>query len=107
MDAPWTLFSLALPPLNCVRSAELLADQKTLIPVERIEQLIILIRGHKVILDVDLAKLYGVGTKVLNHAVKRNQRRFPADFMFQLNQEEFENLRPQSVTSSRWGGPGT
>jgi len=84
-----------------------MADQKTLIPVERIERLIVLIRGHKVILDVDLAKLYGVGTKVLNQAVKRNQRRFPADFMFQLNQEEFENLRSQSVTSSRWGGRRT
>ena len=84
-----------------------MVDQKTLIPVERIERLIILIRGHKVILDTDLAKLYGVGTKVLNQAVKRNERRFPADFMLQLDQEEFDNLRSQSVTSSRWGGPGT
>jgi len=84
-----------------------MADQKTLIPVDRIERLIILIRGHKVMLDTDLAKLYGVGTKVLNQAVKRNERRFPADFMFQLDQEEFDNLRSQSVTSSRWGGPGT
>jgi hypothetical protein len=62
-----------------------MADEKTLIPVERIERLTILIRGHKVLLDADLAKLYGVGTKVLNQAVKRNERRFPADVMFQLN----------------------
>jgi len=54
-------------------------------------------------LDADLAELYEVETKVLNQAVKRNSDRFPEDFMFQLNEEEFENLRSQSVTSS-WGG---
>lgn len=80
-----------------------MVDEKNLIPVERLERFIILIRGHKVMLDTDLAKLYGVGTKVPNQAVKRNQRRFPADFMFQLDEKEFENLRSQSVTSSRWG----
>ena len=107
MATPWSTFSLALAPLNCIRSPELMADEKNLIPVERLERLIILIRGYKVTLDTDLAKLYGVGTKVLNQAVKRNQRRFPADFMFQLDEEEFENLRSQSVTSSRWGGRRT
>ena len=55
-------------------------------------------------LDTDLAKLYGVGTKVLNQAVKRNRRRFSADFMFQLDQVEFGNLRSQSVTANRRGG---
>jgi hypothetical protein len=72
--------------------------------MDRIERLIILVRGHKVMLDADLAELYGVQTKALNQAVKRNQNRFPSDFMFQLDQEEFENLRSQFVTSSQWGG---
>jgi phage regulator Rha-like protein len=63
-----------------------------------------LIRGHKVILDADLAALYGVETKQLIRAVKRNLPRFPGDFMFQLNEEEFENLRYHSGTSSQWGG---
>ena len=71
--------------------------------VERIERTIRLFRGERVILDADLAALYGVGTKVLNQAVKRNRDRFPADFMFQLTKEEFEHLRSQTVTSS-WGG---
>lgn len=64
------------------------------------------IRGQRVMLDRDLAELYEVQTKVLNQAVKRNIKRFPADFMFQLNKEEFENLRSQIVTS-RWGGTRT
>ena len=55
---------------------------KSLIPVERIERRILLIRGHKVMFDSDLAELYGVETKVLNQAVKRNISRFPEDFMF-------------------------
>ena len=61
------------------------------------------IRGQTVLLDLDLAKLYGVETKALNQAVKRNLRRFPADFMFQLSAAEFDALRSQLVTSS-WGG---
>jgi hypothetical protein len=76
----------------------------TLVPVERIEQAILLIRGQKVMLDADLAELYGVPTKVLIQAVKRNSRRFPEDFMFQLTKPEFDNLRSQFVTSSQWGG---
>ncbi|GHT59664.1 DNA-binding protein [Spirochaetia bacterium] len=59
------------------------------------------IRGCKVMLDSDLAQLYQVGTKVLNQAVKRNMERFPQDFMFQLNTEEWESLRSQFVTFSR------
>jgi hypothetical protein len=70
------------------------------IPVEVIERKIYLIRGCKVMLDSDLAELYQVPTKVLNQAVRRNLDRFPADFMFQLNREELENLRSQLVTSS-------
>lgn len=61
------------------------------------------IRGQRVMLDSDLAELYGVETKNLNKAVKRNMERFPLDFMFQLSKEEFENLRFQIGTSS-WGG---
>jgi len=74
-----------------------------LVSVERIERKIYLIRGQKVMLDRDLAELYCVKTKVLNQAVKRNNYRFPEDFMFQLSKAEFENLRSQIVTSS-WGG---
>ena len=77
--------------------------KQALILVERIERAILLIRGHKVMLDKDLANLYGVGTKTLNQAVKRSLDRFPQDFMFRLTQEEFKNLRSQIVTSS-WGG---
>lgn len=77
---------------------------KTIIPVEMIEKKILLIRGEKVMLDADLAELYGVETKMLVRAVKRNVDRFPTDFMIQLNKEEFENLRFQFGTSSRWGG---
>ena len=68
-----------------------------------IESLIYEIRGQKVMLDRDLAKMYGVETKVLNQAVKRNMKRFPKDFMFQLTPEEYEILKSQFVTSS-WGG---
>jgi len=75
-----------------------------LVPLERIERTILLLRGERVILDTDLAALYGVSTKVFNQAVRRNLERFPADFMLQLTPEEFDNLRSQSVTSSRWGG---
>jgi hypothetical protein len=79
-------------------------DKESLVPVEQIERSILLIRGEKVILDADLAALYGVATKVLVQAVKRHQERFPADFMFQLSRVEFDHLRSQSVTSSQWGG---
>ena len=69
-------------------------------PLENIENLIQVIRGKQVILDRDLARLYGVETRVLNQAVQRNIERFPADFMFQLSKEEFENLKSQFATSS-------
>jgi len=76
----------------------------SIIPAERIEKAILLLRGKKVMLDADLAVLYDVETRILVQAVKRNIDRFPRDFMFQLTQEEFDNLRSQSVTSSDWGG---
>jgi hypothetical protein len=71
---------------------------------ERVERSILSIRGMKVMLDADLAELYGVETKALNLAVRRNAGRFPEDFMFRLTAEEFENLRLQIETSSSWGG---
>jgi hypothetical protein len=73
------------------------------IPDEVVMNKIYIIRGQKVMLDVDLADLYQVETKVLNQQVKRNLKRFPDDFMFQLTHTEFENLKSQIVTSS-WGG---
>jgi hypothetical protein len=74
-----------------------------IIPVERIENTILLIRGQKIMLDRDLAELYCVSTGNLNRAVTRNRKRFPRDFMFALNQKEFSDLMFQFGTSS-WGG---
>ena len=73
------------------------------IPQQLIENKIFIIRGKKIMLDRDLAVLYGVETKLINRAVKRNIERFPEDFMFQLTKEEFDNLRFHFGTSS-WGG---
>ena len=77
--------------------------ESSLVPVECIERVILVLRGHKVILDKDLATLYGVTTGNLNKAVARNIERFPDDFMFQLSPDEMENLIFHSGTSS-WGG---
>jgi ORF6N domain len=74
---------------------------RDIIPIQRIAQSIHLFRGQKVMLDFDLAALYGVETKVLNQAVRRNRERLPHDFMFQLTTEEVLILRSQIVTSSR------
>ncbi len=79
------------------------ARGKALISALQIEQSILLLRGHKVLLDSTLAVLYGVQTKVLVQAVQRNRARFPEDFMFQLTNQEVANLKSQIVTSS-WGG---
>jgi len=68
------------------------------------EEMIIRVRGHAVILDTDLAKLYEIPTKRLNERVKRNPERFPEHFMFQLTNQEWENLRSQFATSSFHGG---
>jgi hypothetical protein len=72
--------------------------KEELIPADRIEKSILLIRGQKVLLDHDLAKLYGVATKRLNEQVRRNRTRFPEDFMFQLNADEVESLRSHFAT---------
>ena len=71
--------------------------------LENIERHIFLIRGHRVMLSADLADLYAVEPRVLVQTVKRNRDRFPADFMFQLTEQEFHRLKSQIVTSS-WGG---
>ncbi len=82
------------------------ARTKSIIPIERIASRIYLIRDEKVMLDADLAELYDVPTKRLNEQVKRNLKRFPDDFMFQLTPEEFEILRSQ-IAASSWGGRRT
>jgi hypothetical protein len=79
------------------------------LPITQIASRIVLVRGHKVMLDADLADLYGVHTKVLIQSVKRNLKRFPPDFMFRLSDQEVTNLKSQIVTSSlaahsAWGG---
>jgi hypothetical protein len=73
---------------------------KDIIPSERIEQKILLLRGQKVMLDRDLAELYEVRTSILKRAVRRNVERFPEDFMFVLDAKEFENWRCQFGTSN-------
>ncbi len=78
---------------------------KDLIPEERILSIIMVIRGEKVILDSELAELYGVETRQLNQQIRRNADKFPGDFMFQLTKEEFDNLKSHFATSSSgWGG---
>lgn len=80
------------------------AETASIQPVEQIESLIITVRGKQVILDRDLARLYGVETRRLNEQVRRNIERFPEDFMFKLTKEEFDNLRSQIATSNGRGG---
>ncbi len=75
-------------------------DDMAVIPIERIQNRIFYIRSQKVMFDSDLAELYQVETRALNQAVRRNPRRFPEEFMFQLNKREFENWRSQIVMSS-------
>jgi hypothetical protein len=74
---------------------------KSLVPIEQIDEMIRTIRGVRVMLDRDLAKIYGVPTFRFNEAIKRNRHRFPPDFMFQLTGEEFNSLRSQIAMSKR------
>jgi len=83
-----------------------LSQDRSLIPVERIERSILLIRGQKVMLDRDLAQLYGVETRALNQAIRRNTNRFPEDFMFPLTREEIMRIS-QFVISSEHPGVKT
>jgi hypothetical protein len=94
-SARWAIQFMGVPSM---------AERKSIVPVERIEKRIYFIRGQKVMLDSDLAELYGVTTGALNQAVKRNRDRFPLDFRFELTVEEAEDLKSQSVISSSWGG---
>ena len=71
-----------------------------IIPADQIQNRILVLRGHRVLLDEDLAAFYGVQTKALNQAVKRNENRFPSDFRFQLTHEEVARLKSQFVTSN-------
>ena len=79
---------------------KILTKDSLTVSVQLIERRIYLIRGHKVMIDVDLAELYGVPTHRLNERIKRNRKRFPDDFMFQLTKDEAENLRSQFAISS-------
>ncbi len=81
-----------------------MATKPTPLPVEPIERFILLVRGQKVILDSHLSDLYGVETRVLLQAVSRNQKRFPADFMFRLSEQEYGALRSQTVISKKGRG---
>jgi hypothetical protein len=94
---PWRLFHMSD---NIVEE-----EKKAIRADERIENIIMLIRGEKVILDSDLAGLYGVETRRLNEQVRRNISRFPEDFMFPLSQDEYDGLKSHFATSRRgWGG---
>jgi hypothetical protein len=81
-----------------------LGNEIALVPVERIERAIVVLRGHRVMLDEKLAELYEVEVRALNQAVKRNLERFPEDFMFQLSDAEAQYLRSQFVTLKRGRG---
>ena len=76
-----------------------MSKEESIVPMERVEQAIYLIRGQKVMLDRDLAALYDVETRVFNQAVRRNEKRFPSDFMFELTREEIMRIS-QFVISS-------
>jgi hypothetical protein len=79
--------------------------EQSLVVVQRVERALLVLRGHRVILDADFAALYGVATRRLNEQVKRNVDRFPEDFMFRLTARELADLKSQFATSSsRWGG---
>ncbi len=84
-----------------------MGEESISVPTESIVSRIIFLRGKKVLLDRDLAELYGVETKVLKQAVRRNIKRFPSDFMFELTKEENLSLRSQNVTLKRGGTPST
>ena len=79
-------------------------NNNSLIPIERIENRILFIRGHKVMLDSDLAEIYGVETRAFNQAIRRNSERFPSDFMFQLTRQDLTTLMSQNVISNEGRG---
>jgi hypothetical protein len=83
-----------------MKKIEMIKETKKFFPEKQIIRTIMIIRGEKVILDSDLAALYGVETRRLNEQFRRNADKFPEDFMFQLSNEEFNNLKSQIATSS-------
>lgn len=83
------------------QSAAIYGGASGLIPIERIDARILLVRGHKVLLDRDLAELYGVETRILNRAVRRNRERFPGDFMFELTREEIGRISQIGTSSAQ------
>jgi len=87
-----------------MRQRAVISNEQSFVPAERIEQLILFIRGEKVMRDSDLAAMYQVETRTLVQAVRRSFSRFPADFMFQLSKEEFEALKSQIVISNKGRG---
>lgn len=89
--------------MKCNKPKRISMSQQSLSLI-KIERRIYELRNRRVILDSDLAELYGVETRVLVQAVKRNKKRFPSDFIFQLNKQEVIDLKSQSVISSSWGG---
>src|SRR5262249_31372610 len=88
----------------CEISDSSIEEMKLALKPENISRLVFLVRGEKIMFDADLAKLYGVSTKALNQAFRRNKQRFPADFVFQLSRSEYDDLKSQIVTSSQHGG---
>ena len=91
-------------PFMSKRNPPFSPSQRLPVPVEMIERRIFLIRGHRVMMDSDLAQIYGVSTRRLNEQVRRNRSRFPSDFAFVLTRGEFANLKSHFATSSsRWG----
>jgi hypothetical protein len=108
MELPGAIHARGIGQLSGVtcqpRCREGSMGELTLVPIERIEWAILFLRGHKVMLDSDLAELYGVQTGALNRAVRRNLERFPPDFMFQLSVDEEEILKCQFGISRRHGG---
>lgn len=93
------------PTLNAVQSATVMARSRLALVPAHVERTILLLRGERVILDADLAALYGVETRSLVQAVKRNVKRFPGDFMFQLTANEAAHLRSQAgISSAAHGG---
>jgi hypothetical protein len=86
------------------RSRLQISPSAALVPIDDIERRIFSLRGHKVMIDSDLAEVYGVGTRALNQAVRRNHHRFPPDFMFRLTPKEADSLRSQSVISNAGRG---
>ena len=87
-----------------MKDEAMIATEASLVPVEAVTECILVLRGQRVILDADLARLYGTSTMRLNEQVKRNRERFPEDFMFQLTDDEYQALKSQIAISKAGRG---